>query len=407
MSSLLTALRSNEKFGGLFSTNGMTDSYKTGIAVLDYMLGYTMDIYDENNVRVKQEPVIGIQGGCYVMDIGKSSTAKTSLMLFIAAMIVRPFEHSFILHYDLEQAMNITRAKNMTRFTISQMKKQYVLRQENSTMEEIKLMLMNIYKEKIDNPKLYKYDSGKLNEFGEPIVVYQPTVVLIDSIPSLTVEHSENNTKEWKKLEEITSQTERMRLTAEIGRMYTDLLPYLRAANIVVISINHIRVNPQMGIVPSAAELLYLKQDEAMPGGKTPPYLAHYLFKNVAVGSMKYTKEKDGFDGFGIQLLVVKARSNNNGQIITLIFDKLRGVSPIRTNIEYAKENGLVGGNINSMYFINEKDKKFPLRTVEEYFAEHPEMYKIMYDHIIPVLETKLGTVSDLQEKIDTELMEY
>lgn len=407
MSNLLDDLRANEKFGSLFNTNAMVDSYKTGIAVLDYMLGYKMNIYNDLNEIVDSRAVLGLQGGCYVMDIGKSSTAKTSLMLFIAAMIVRPFKHSFLLHFDLEQAMTITRAKNMTRFTILEMKSKYVLRQENSTMEEIKKMLMNVYKMKIENPDIYKYDAKKQDEFGNEIIVFQPTVVLIDSIPSLTVEHSESDKKEWKKLEEITSQTERMRLTAEIGRLYTDLLPYLRAANIIVISINHIRVNPQMGIVPSAAELLYLKQDEAMPGGKTPPYLAHYLFKNVAIGSKKYTKEEDGFDGFGIQLMVIKARSNSNGQVITLIFDKVNGISPIRSNIEFAKENGLIGGNKNAMYFINNKDQKFPLRTVESYFSEHPEMYKVMYDHIVPVLETKLGAASDIQEKIDNALLDY
>ena len=68
----------------------------------------------------------------------------------------------------------------------------------------------------------------------------------------------------FKKIEEITSQTDRMRLTGEIGRFYTDLLPYIKSVNIIIFSINHIKVNPQMGIVKSPAELLYLKQDEAL-----------------------------------------------------------------------------------------------------------------------------------------------
>jgi hypothetical protein len=108
------------------------------------------------------------------------------------------------------------------------------------------------------------YDSGKKDEFGNPVVMYQPTVILIDSIPTLVTKLNEGNAKEWQKLEEVTSQTDRMRLTGEIGRFYTDVLPYLRAANIMIFSINHIKVNPQMGIVKSPAELLYLKQDEAL-----------------------------------------------------------------------------------------------------------------------------------------------
>lgn len=264
MSVLLDSLIANPNCGELFKSNMMVDSYKTGIPPLDYYLGYMLNVYDENNEVVDSYPALGFNGGCYIMDIGKSSTAKTSIMLFIAGMIVRPFDNGLIIHYDLEQAMNPTRAKIMTRFTINEMKSKYLLKQMNSTMEDIKIMIMNLYKEKTSNPKEYQYDTGKKDEFNQPIIMYVPTVVIIDSIPSLTVKLSETDKKEWAKLEEITSQTERMRLTGEIGRFYTDLLPYLRAANIIVISINHIKVNPQMGIVKNPAELLYLKQDEAL-----------------------------------------------------------------------------------------------------------------------------------------------
>lgn len=263
MSNLLDALTSDTSVGDLFKSNTMVDSYKTGIAPLDYYLGYTLNVYNENDEIIDSYPNLGFNGGCNIMTIGKASTAKTSVMLFIAAMIVRPFENGLIIHYDLEQAMNATRAKAMTKFSVKEMMEKYVLRQQNSTLEDIKKMIMHVYKEKTGNKEKYMYDSGKKDEFNNPIVMYQPTVVLIDSIPSLSVKLSETDKKDWAKMEEIGSQTDRMRLTGEIGRFYTELLPYLRAANIIMISINHIKVNPQMGIVKSPSELLYLKQDEA------------------------------------------------------------------------------------------------------------------------------------------------
>lgn len=143
------------------------------------------------------------------------------------------------------------------------------------------------------------------------------------------------------------------------------------------------------------------------PGGKTPPYLSHYLLKNVAVGSEKYTFEDDGFDGFLIRMEVIKARSNQSGKYVELVFDKVRGLSPIRSCIRYAKEEGLIGGNKNAMYFINAKEKKFPLRTVEKFFMENKEMYKIMYDHIIPSLDTRLSSVSEAEMQFDDALMSY
>lgn len=407
MSSLKDALISDASCGDMFKTNTSVDSYKTGIAPLDYSLGYMLSVFNENDEVVDAYPSLGINGGCNFMSIGKSSTAKTSIMLFIAAMIVKPFDHGLIIHYDLEQAMNITRAKTMTHFTVRELQDKYILRQMKSTVDDIKKMIMEMYKIKTANPKEYMYTSVNVDEFGNPIVMYQPTVIIIDSIPSLSVKLSENNKSDWAKLEEITSQTERMRLTGEIGRFYTDILPYLKAANIIVISINHIRDKPQLGIVKEASELLYLKQNESLPCGKTPVYYSHYLVKNVAVGAEKYNMEDDGFDGFMIRMEIIKSRSNQAGQSIDIIYDHVKGVSPIRTCIKFAKDMGLTGGNKNATYFIDNKDMKFPMRDVEQFFKEHKEMYKIMYDHIRPVLQTRLSYVRPTELDMDEEIFNY
>ena len=406
MSALRDALVQSN--GELFESNMMIDSYKTGIAPLDYYLGYMLNVYDDDDNIVESYPCLGFNGGCNILTIGKSSTAKTSVDLFIAAMIVKPYENGLIIHYDLEQAMNITRAKNMTHFTIREMQDKYILKQMNTTIEDIKKMIMELYKEKTSHPDEYMYTSDKKDEFGNEIKMYQPTVILIDSIPSLSTKLSETDKKDWAKLEEITSQTDRMRMTGEVGRFYTDILPYLRAANIIVMSINHIKVNPQMGIVKSAAELLYLRQDEALPGGKSPVYLAHYLLKHVAVGGTgKLTLENDGIDGFLIKIEIIKSRSNQAGQEVTIVYDKVKGVSPIRTCIQFAKDNGLIGGNRNSMYFINNKDSKFQLRSVEECFNQNKELYSIMYQHIVPLLSTRLSQVTSEELEMDNEIMDY
>jgi hypothetical protein len=77
---------------------------------------------------------------------------------------------------------------------------------------------------------------------------------------------NENDKKDLAKLEEIGTQTDRMRLTGEIGRFFNEIMPYIRTANITLIAINQIKTNPNMGIVKSPSEILYLKQDEALPG---------------------------------------------------------------------------------------------------------------------------------------------
>lgn len=108
-----------------------------------------------------------------------------------------------------------------------------------------------------------------------------------------------------------------------------------------------------------------------------------------------------------IRMEIIKSRSNQSGQHVDLIFDKVKGISPIRTCIRFAKDNGLIGGNKNATYFINEKDKKFPMRNVEQFFSENKEMYRIMYDHIIPILETKLSSVKEAEIAFDDDIMSY
>lgn len=144
------------------------------------------------------------------------------------------------------------------------------------------------------------------------------------------------------------------------------------------------------------------------PGGKTPVYLSHYMLKHVAMGGTgKLTLEDDGIDGFMIRIEIIKSRSNQAGQAVTIVYDKVKGVSPIRTCIQFAKDNGLIGGNKASMYFINNKDSKFKLRNVEECFNENKELYKIMYEHIVPLLSTRLSQVKSGELAMDEEIMDY
>lgn len=405
--SLLQDIQSDEKIGSLYHTNCMRDSYLTGIAPLDYALGYWVNVHNEFGEIEYSYPLLGIESGTMTMNIGKSSTAKTALMLYLVGRIVAPYKHGLIMHYDLEQAMNLTRAKNMLHFTTNQMKSSYVLRQGDTSMDGIKKGIMNICKLKLSNPQEYMYDTGKKDEYGNPIIIYEPTVILIDSIPSLSVKLSMNDKSDWKKLEEVSSQPDKMRLAGEIGRFYNELLPYVNAANIMVFSVNHIRVDPGMGLIKSPAELLYLDQGETLPGGKGPVYASHNLLKNIAVGSEKYTYEDDGFDGFLIRLKIIKCRSNQAGRYVYLVYDTNRGISGIRSSIYYAKENGLIGGNKNSMYFINNKDVKFSLKNVEKEFSENKNLYQIMYDHIIPPLEKSLAHVDENELMIDDEQMLY
>lgn len=141
--------------------------------------------------------------------------------------------------------------------------------------------------------------------------------------------------------------------------------------------------------------------------GKTPQFLAHILIKFVAVGGEKYTYEDDGFDGFGVRLEIIKARTNQAGQVVPLIYDKVRGIDSLRSSVNYAKEIGILGGNRNGYYLGDDKDNKFTLKNMHEDFKANTGLYKTLYDNIIPVLESRLSALRPEEMEIPKEELDY
>lgn len=405
---LVQALRANSKEGE-FDANASIISYKTGFPVLDYYLGYKVYVYDNDNNIVDQYNCIGIAAGSFNTFIGKPSTSKTTTAVQVAANIVRPFENGTVIHYDLEQAQNYTRIQALAKFTIREMEEgKYILRQEQNGIDDIYKAIMKVYFEKMNNPDKYQYDTGKLNEFGEKIILFEPTVIIIDSIAAMSESINENDSKDVKKISELEGQTYANRVARELSQFMTKLMPRLRAANIIIIAINQIKQKIDIGLSKSAAQIFYLDQDETLPGGQAPQFYAHNLIKFIAVGSEKYTVEKDGFDGFGVRAKVIKSRTNQAGQEFISIFDKQRGIDSERTSVRYAKDNGLLGGaRRDNMYFVDDKDTKLSIIDIHKSFNENPELYKIMYKHIIPSLEERLSALLPEELNENPYLLDY
>jgi len=410
---LIEALRANEASKGkkaddYFNCNASVISYNTGFPVLDYYLGYKVNVSDEEGNFVESYPSLGITAGSYVLFIGKPSTSKTATAVKIAANIVRNFDNGSVIHFDLEQAMNYSRIQALTRLPMHEMRDgKYILRQEKCTLEDMKATIRRLYNEKVSNPQLYKYKTGKLNEFGEEIELYEPTVIILDSIATITMKMPDGSTKTIEKFEEVSTQTDRMRLTGEIGRFFNEIMADLREANITLIAINQIKTNPQMGIVKTAAEIMGLKQDETLPGGRAPQFLAHILLKFVAVGGEKYSEEDEGFSGFKVRVEIIKSRVSAALKYVDLIYDKNIGVDMVRSTVNYAKDMGLVSGNKNGYYFITDKDEKFTLMNMNEDFRNNPKLYKIMKDNVIPLLETNLSGIKPEEMVIPDEEQDF
>ena len=403
---LIQALRAGDG-GHLFESNASIISYKTGFPVLDYYLGYRVNVFDEHDKIASSYPMIGIPAGSYILFAGKPSSTKTTTATQIAANIVRPFKTGTVIHLDVEQAMNYSRIQVLTKFPMSELETKYILRQENITIDDVYELIMKIYFEKTKNPERYLYNTGKLNEFGREIQLPEPTVVILDSIASLSMYYDENNKDDMKKLSELEGNTYSNRLARDISQMFTKVLPRLRSANIILIAINQIKDKIDVGITKTPPAFMYMNQNETLPGGWAPQFYAHIFLKFTALTSDKFAEEDDGFDGFGVKTAILKSRTNQAGQCCELIYDKVRGIDSVRTTIKYLEENGLVNGNKNKSYFLDNKDISFSKVRLHSDFKANPDLFKQMYDIVIPQLESRLSEVVPEELIFEEQTMDY
>lgn len=406
---LLQRLRENDQ-DNLFEQSNSLVPYKTGLDLLDYRLGYKLVAKDMNENIIGNHDAIGVVGGSFITLIGKSGTAKTAMACKMAANIVKPYKNGLVIHFDLEGAMTLTRYRNLTNLTNKELSEHIILKSDRTYLENITDTIMAITQEKAKHKKDYTYTTEFKNEFGEKMDLYVPTVFVIDSIPQLSMKPEQKKVKAKKGSGEedymidnieLGKNTYAMRVARDLTQFFKQYLSIIREYNITIISINHIHPKIQIDnpFAKSQAQVLYLKQDEQLPGGTATVYYANTIIKNVAVGSSKANIEEDGYAGFTVKSEIIKSRTNISGVSVPLVYDQNRGFSNERSLLYYAKEElGILnGGRRNSRYIGDNKDVRFDeLNFVEEF--KRPEVKQVLMDAVQPHLEAMLFGTTDVGE---------
>lgn len=152
-------------------------------------------------------------------------------------------------------------------------------------------------------------------------------------------------------------------------------------ANIIMLIVNHLTTKIDIGGMPSAAVLNYLKQDESMPGGSSAMFMADALLK--VVPSTKLNPDKDyGIKGFMVKGEFIKSRSNEAGVPFEMIFNQSKGFDNFYTNFNNLKKLKILQGNGRAYYFDFAPDIKFTQKNVKEIYETNEE-FREGFDNLV------------------------
>lgn len=397
---LLAKLKQNDK-KGLWNSSPASISYETGFDCFDYRTGCIVDVQGENGKIECSYPSLGILGGTMNEFIAEAGVGKTTLALQIAANIARKFISSMIILYDMERSTTPSRLSSVTNFTKEEFEQKIVHKQEDCYVEDIIEMIAGIANLKRENRKDFEYDTGRKDDFGRPIISLEPTIVIIDSIPLLASKNS--------KLEEIEGQTLGGRVALLLSQFFNKILPMMKAANIIVFAINHLKEKPQMGGFGTKSPLMYLSNTKSVPGGKSQFYLSHNIFM---LDKLETITEKDeaGFLGFKSKLFLVKSRQNDPGTSIDMIFENQTGYNNLLSLFNFAKDKGLITGrNPKSRLIGDPNEFAFDTRKMVSYL-DNEDLVNSMKLATKPLLEELLSNKTpeelskDPQDEVNEEL---
>lgn len=334
-------------------------AYSTGFLPIDFLNGYILEIKD----KMYYEP--GIIDGSINAVISRSGEGKSTICTQWAANIIRPFKTSCVFMDNAEGGMLLSRAVQLSRFSQEEFRQRFILRDAGITTESIYDRVKMIHDIKVANPSEYQYDTGIIDEYGKPVIKFEPTVYILDSLKAILP----------KKLAEDEGTNMNGATTARINSdVFLRLVPMCREANIIMLIINHITKKGIGSFMPQASDLAYLKQDESLPGGKTTStYLQNNIFRLTGKSKLKST-EAFGIDGSIVDVTIVKSRTNKAGKDCPLVFSQEDGYDPDLSLFMMLKQNGVLEG-AGAYLHLPDSDVKFSQKSFKKTLYSNKEFY--------------------------------
>lgn len=370
-------------------------AYPTGFMPLDYLNGQRVQVFDENEEIVEEYDSVGLVEGTFVTVIADPGLGKTTAAIQFAVEIANRFDESFVIHEDIEQASHINRVRNISYRQPNWIRSHYAIYQDTHT-ENIIDRFLDHAKMKLNNRKIYEYDTGLKDMFGNKIKRLIPTICIIDSLAVMRSEES-SVSEAGKNKDDIENSTSNMfaaRNAKFNSEMFRQILPYAKKANIILLVINQINRKIDIGFVKSARDLVGLGENETISGGRASLYLANNVLRFKNKGQLKPDKEY-GINGHIVDATFYKSRTNASNVSCELIFDKQTGFSPALTLLHFAINNNIVKKQGNKFYVKGYDDIIFTKKNFCEVAAENPIIVNAMYELSLPYFQKYLAIATD------------
>lgn len=371
--------------------------FSTGFLHIDYLNGTVVHVKDKDKNREFQYNSCGLLDGSTNSVIGRSGSGKSTLVIQIAGNIVRPFikrgAQSDIYVDDIEGSLPESRKNFLLGLSSEELNQHVHLRNTGINTQNVYQQIQTIHDIKLDNKDKFLYDTGYFDLNGERIFKFVPTVYIIDSLPMLLP-------KDLIDDDELGGSMS----ASSIAKVNTQLLKKIsqlcKEVNIILISINHILDDIQMGFIPKPVQIAGLKQGERLPGGKAAIYLANNMFRVDDSKLLKQDKDY-GIDGAIVMLTIIKSRTNVNRKSIPLVFNKTEGnFDDELSYIELLNQEGKIIGSGVSMHFPDLPDCKFSKKNFKEKIRTNKELRASFMKNLYELLVTYLSDTMVKDEEL-------
>lgn len=395
---LLDSLKSG-KHKGLFESNNEFAVYSTGFAALDAINAFAVP-YNLPDGTLATDIARGVIGGRFITLIGASGTGKSTLADQIGWNIVKSFPNGILIHVDIEETVLRPRLLEVLGVTSnSPDNDRIIVKKDDVYIEDVLTMVNEICVNKESQKSLCMYeDDGKW--FGKKkIKIYEPTVIIIDSLPSFTTANADTTS--------LDGQMTTNRDVAMISQFYTKLLSKMNKYNITIIATNHIKPKIVVDVYnPPPSQLMLLSKSETLPRGQAPIFYASNIIRLYAAGKSSIIKRDEyGFDGFEATATAAKSKTAFVGASCKLIFREDKGFDEAYTLLATAYDNDIVCGRNPYLYMKGDEEHKFSKANFGEKYNTDPEFRNAIYKSMEPFILSKVyERITNIEKINDTKI---